>query len=72
MNKSDGERVHTVIKGMGYKWTEDEESADLLGILACSVRQKSIDKVYSRSGRIIKILSHLSPDVYFRLIKRSF
>ncbi len=51
MNKSDGERVNTIIKGMGYEWTEDEENADLLGILACSVRQKSIDKVYSRINK---------------------
>lgn len=51
MNKSDGERAHTIIKGMGYKWTDDEESADLLGILACSVRQKSIDKAYSRINK---------------------
>lgn len=48
MNKSDGERVQTVIEGMGYRWTDKEEEAGLLGILACSVRQKSIDKVYSR------------------------
>ncbi len=51
MNKSDSERVRTVIEGMGYRWTEDEEEASLLGILACSVRQKSIDKVYSRIAR---------------------
>jgi tRNA-2-methylthio-N6-dimethylallyladenosine synthase len=51
MNKSDSERVRTVIEGMGYRWTDDEEEAGLLGILACSVRQKSIDKVYSRIGR---------------------
>jgi tRNA-2-methylthio-N6-dimethylallyladenosine synthase len=48
MNKSDSERVRTVIEGMGYQWTDNEEEASLLGILACSVRQKSIDKVYSR------------------------
>ncbi len=48
MNKSDSERVRTVIEGMGYQWTENEEEADLLGVLACSVRQKSIDKVYAR------------------------
>lgn len=48
MNKSDSERVSTVIEGMGYKWTENEDEAMLLGILACSVRQKSIDKIYSR------------------------
>lgn len=48
MNRSDSERVSTVIEGMGYKWTDNEEEAMLLGILACSVRQKAIDKVYSR------------------------
>ncbi len=48
MNKSDGERVQTVIEGMGYRWTDREEDAALLGVLACSVRQKSIDKVYSK------------------------
>jgi tRNA-2-methylthio-N6-dimethylallyladenosine synthase len=48
MNKSDGERVRTVIEGIGYTWTNHEEEAGLIGVLACSVRQKSIDKVYSR------------------------
>lgn len=48
MNLSDGERVRTVIDGMGYRWTDDENEAELLGIIACSVRQKSIDKVYSK------------------------
>jgi tRNA-2-methylthio-N6-dimethylallyladenosine synthase len=51
MNKSDSERVRTVIEEMGYSWTDEEEEANLLGILACSVRQKSIDKVYSRIAR---------------------
>ena len=51
MNKSDSERVRTVIEGMGYRWTDNEEEAHLLGVLACSVRQKSIDKVYSRIAR---------------------
>ncbi len=48
MNQSDSERVRTVLEAIGYQWTDDENEADLLGILACSVRQKSIDKVYSR------------------------
>lgn len=48
MNKSDSERVQTVVERMGYRWTDNEEEANLLGVLACSVRQKSIDKVYSR------------------------
>jgi tRNA-2-methylthio-N6-dimethylallyladenosine synthase len=51
MNKSDSERVRTVIEEMGYQWTDNEEEASLLGVLACSVRQKSIDKVYSRIAK---------------------
>jgi tRNA-2-methylthio-N6-dimethylallyladenosine synthase len=48
MNQSDSERVKTVIEQMGYTWTDKENMADLIGVLACSVRQKAIDKVYSR------------------------
>lgn len=48
MNLSDSERVITILNEMGMTRTEDEEEASLLGIVACSVRQKAIDKVYSR------------------------
>lgn len=48
MNQSDAERVRTVIEGLGYVRTEHEQDADLLGIVACSVRQKAIDKAYAR------------------------
>jgi tRNA-2-methylthio-N6-dimethylallyladenosine synthase len=48
MNLSDSERVSTVLEGMGYIRTEIEEEANLLGILACSVRQKPIDKIYNK------------------------
>ncbi len=58
MNKSDGERISTVIEQMGYQWTDHEEEANLLGILACSVRQKSIDKVYSKIQKWNKSKDH--------------
>lgn len=49
MNVSDSERVKTVLEDqLGYIWTDQEAEAGLLGIIACSVRQKAIDKVYSR------------------------
>lgn len=51
MNLSDSERLHTVIRGLGYVHTDHEEEASLLGIVACSVRQKAIDKVYSRISK---------------------
>ena len=51
MNLSDGERVTSVLEESGYRWTDNEEEAGLIGILACSVRQKAIDKVYSRISK---------------------
>ncbi len=48
MNLSDSERVISVLDEAGYEWTDNEDEAGLIGILACSVRQKAIDKVYSR------------------------
>lgn len=51
MNLSDTERTRPVIEEMGYRWTDNEEEATLLGILACSVRQKAIDKVYTRISK---------------------
>ena len=48
MNQSDSERIRSVIEGMGYVLTEAEQDADLIGVVACSVRQKAIDKVYSK------------------------
>jgi len=48
MNQSDAERVCTVVEGLGYEPTDSEAEADLLGIVACSVRQRAIDKAYSR------------------------
>ena len=47
MNLSDTERIRTVLDETGFEETEREEEADLLGVVACSVRQKSIDRVYS-------------------------
>ncbi len=48
MNLSDSERIRTVLESMGYQRTDREEEASLLGIVACSVRQKAIDKVYAK------------------------
>ena len=58
MNHSDTERVHTVLQGMGFRPTDNEEEASILGIIACSVRQKGIDKVYSRILKWNEMKSH--------------
>lgn len=47
MNVSDSERVKTMLIQMGYTETLHEHEANILGIMACSVRQKAIDRIYS-------------------------
>ncbi|HNZ66528.1 MAG: tRNA (N6-isopentenyl adenosine(37)-C2)-methylthiotransferase MiaB [Planctomycetes bacterium] len=48
MNKSDAERIAQVLEQQGHTPTENEEEADILGVVACSVRQKSVNRVYGR------------------------
>ncbi len=48
MNMSDSERVASVLDAAGCVKVETEEEANIIGILACSVRQKAIDKVYNK------------------------
>ncbi len=48
MNLSDSERIAAVLESLGYTACEREEDAHILGVVACSVRQKAIDKVYSK------------------------
>ncbi len=51
MNQSDSERISSVIEKVGFTITDIEEDADLIGVVACSVRQKAIDKVYSKINK---------------------
>ena len=48
MNLSDSERVSSVLESLGYVSTEVEEEADILGLVACSVRQRAIDRAFGR------------------------
>lgn len=51
MNLSDSGRLSSVLNDAGFEFVENEEDAQVLGVLACSVRQKAIDKVYSRIAK---------------------
>lgn len=51
MNLSDTERIATVLDTAGFVRTEREEEADLIGAIACSVRQRAIDRVDARIDR---------------------
>ncbi|RJQ33337.1 tRNA (N6-isopentenyl adenosine(37)-C2)-methylthiotransferase MiaB [Candidatus Parcubacteria bacterium] len=56
MNYSDAERLASVLKELGYQETKDENQADLIGIIACSVRQSAVDRIYGklRNWQLIK------------------
>jgi len=48
MNLSDAERIKSIFHSLGFEETQEEAEAEILGVVACSVRQKAIDKVFSR------------------------
>jgi tRNA-2-methylthio-N6-dimethylallyladenosine synthase len=56
MNYSDAERLSTVLKKLGYQETSDEANADLIAIVACSVKQAAVDRIHSKihNWQIIK------------------
>ena len=56
MNKSDAERLGQILKNIGYSETAKEEEADLIGVVACAVRQKAVDRIYGqvRNWQLVK------------------
>ena len=54
MNVSDSERVATTLARKGFEMTESQESADVVLINTCSVREKAEHKLYTRVGEIRK------------------
>jgi tRNA-2-methylthio-N6-dimethylallyladenosine synthase len=52
MNVSDSERVATSLVSKGYEITTDENSADIILLNTCSVREKAEQKLYTRVGRV--------------------
>ena len=55
MNKSDSERIATVLEGRGYKPASKENEADLIVVNMCSVRQSAVDRVYGKINQISNI-----------------
>ena len=51
MNDNDSERMLGILKGINFARTEDPNSADLILINTCTVRDKAEQKVYSTLGR---------------------
>ena len=54
MNKSDGERIISVLKKQGYLPALKEAEADLILINVCSVRQSAVNRVYAKVNKYFK------------------
>ena len=54
MNKSDSERVASVLEKQGYRWTGNKYRSDLVVVNTCGVRQSAEDRVYGLVPRIKK------------------
>ena len=54
MNKADSERMAGILEDLGFIWTEDPLTADLVLYNTCTIRDNAEQKVYSYLGRQAK------------------
>jgi tRNA-2-methylthio-N6-dimethylallyladenosine synthase len=62
MNVNDSDKIVTLLKGEGYETTNDAETADLIIVNTCSIREKAAQKAFSQLGRF-RMLKERNPDL---------
>jgi tRNA-2-methylthio-N6-dimethylallyladenosine synthase len=62
MNVHDGERLAGLLEAEGYEPAFSDETADLIVVNTCSVREKAEDKLYTRLGEIREMSAGLGRD----------
>jgi len=78
MNQADAEKLATIFDLAGFKETKDMESADIIALLACSVRQTAVDRIYGAFHKkklkknVVKILSGCILDQDFKRLQDRF
>jgi len=60
MNKSDSERIATILEEIGYQPASKINEADLILINMCSVRQSAVDRVFGISQKLSKLKTQKS------------
>ena len=60
MNKSDSERIASILEKTGYQKASNESEADLILVNMCSVRQSAVDRVYGMAQKFRKVKSQKS------------
>ncbi|MBZ9572200.1 tRNA (N6-isopentenyl adenosine(37)-C2)-methylthiotransferase MiaB [Patescibacteria group bacterium] len=57
MNRSDSERIATILEDIGYEKASNANGADLIVVNMCSVRQSAVDRVYGLYSKFKKLKS---------------
>ncbi len=55
MNKSDSERIASILENIGYRQALNMDKADLIVVNMCSVRQSAVDRVYGLIQKFKKL-----------------
>lgn len=58
MNKSDSERIASLLESASFEKAQEESDADLVVLNICSVRQTAIDRIFGNVKKYRKILKH--------------
>ena len=68
MNVLDSQLVVGQLRGLGYGFTDDWKSADVVLYNTCSVREVAENKVWSRIGKVGKHKADVAPDMVLGVI----
>lgn len=63
MNKHDAEKAVYLLEETGLEKTEDQEEADMILLLTCSVREKAESKVFGKLGEL-QLLKRKKPHLF--------
>jgi tRNA-2-methylthio-N6-dimethylallyladenosine synthase len=55
MNKSDSERIDSILQGINFVSSDDETEIDLIVLNTCSLRQKAEDRIYGFCNKFHKM-----------------
>src|ERR1044072_7719673 len=61
MNVYDGDRMAELLEAEGLSAAADAETADLVVLNTCHIREKAAEKVYSDIGRLVRRESGAAP-----------
>ena len=68
MNVLDSQLVVGQLRGLGYRFTDDWKSADVVLYNTCSVREVAENKVWSRIGKVGKHKADVAPEMVLGVI----